>query len=319
MPSDHLHLVRGLRAAADPSRLRLLGLLALGEFAVSELTDILGQSQPRVSRHLRVLTEAGLLERFRELHWVFYRLAAEGEGAALARALLVHLDRRDPVVSLDRERAAEVLARRAAGAGGAAMGTGRPSPSAANSPRWSSGSSAIAASMHSCTSATRRRRCCRCWDRRPVASWASAIRASRCSAPGPRCTVADCALRLQQGDLHAMTAGSRISTPSCSTACSAMVRAPGFARRRRARAASGRASRGDRGLRGAGGAERRRQSARRAAQLACRERPALRAHQAGGHGDIAPAGGRWGVRAGPGGGVNRRYDEAERHGCEHER
>ncbi len=90
--------MRGLRAAADPSRLRLLGLRAIGEFAVSELTDILGQSQPRVSRHLRVLTEGGRLERFRELRWVFYRLAAEGEGAGLARALLVHLDLRDPVV-----------------------------------------------------------------------------------------------------------------------------------------------------------------------------------------------------------------------------
>jgi len=120
MSQDHQQLVNGLRAVADPSRLRLLGLLARGEFAVSELTEILGQSQPRVSRHLRVMSEAGLLERFRELHWVYYRLAAEGDGAELARALLERLDRDDPVVTLDRERAVAVLDRRAAAARGAA-------------------------------------------------------------------------------------------------------------------------------------------------------------------------------------------------------
>ena len=117
MGQDHSQLVRGLRAAADPSRLRLLRLLSLGEFAVTELTGILGQSQPRMSRHLRLMTEAGLLERFRELHWVYYRLAAEGEGAQLARMILDRLDRSDPVIALDRERAAAVLAGRAAAAG----------------------------------------------------------------------------------------------------------------------------------------------------------------------------------------------------------
>ena len=106
-------LLRGLRAAADPSRIRLLALLALGEFAVSELTEILGQSQPRVSRHLRLMSEAGLLERFRELHWVYYRLAADGDGAQLARTLLERLDRDDPELVLDRDRAAAVRARRA--------------------------------------------------------------------------------------------------------------------------------------------------------------------------------------------------------------
>jgi len=106
-------LLRGLRAIADGSRLRLLSLLARGEFAVSELTEVLGQSQPRVSRHLKLMTEAGLLERFRELHWVYYRLAADGDGAELARTLLGLLDRDDPLFALDRERAAELLARRA--------------------------------------------------------------------------------------------------------------------------------------------------------------------------------------------------------------
>ncbi len=59
-------LLGGLRAAAEPSRLRLLALCAHGELTVSELVQIIGQSQPRVSRHLKLLCEAGLLDRFRE-------------------------------------------------------------------------------------------------------------------------------------------------------------------------------------------------------------------------------------------------------------
>lgn len=120
MPLTHEQLLRGLRAVADPSRLRMLSVLARGEFAVTELTEVLGQSQPRVSRHLRLLAEAGLLQRFRELHWVYYRLATEGEGAELAQALLGLLDRDDPRVVLDRERAAALLSRRVDSAGPAA-------------------------------------------------------------------------------------------------------------------------------------------------------------------------------------------------------
>jgi ArsR family transcriptional regulator len=120
MSLAHDQLLRGLRAVADPSRLRLLSVLARGEFAVTELTEVLGQSQPRVSRHLRLLAEAGLLQRFRELHWVYYRVATEGEGAELARALLGLLDGDDPLVVLDRERAAALLLRRTDSAGPAA-------------------------------------------------------------------------------------------------------------------------------------------------------------------------------------------------------
>lgn len=112
MSQDLDQLLRGLRAAADPSRLRLLALLASGEFTVSELTGILGQSQPRVSRHLKVLSDDGLLERFREQHWVYHRLPAGGAGAELARVLLGVLDRDDPSLALDRERAAAVVAAR---------------------------------------------------------------------------------------------------------------------------------------------------------------------------------------------------------------
>jgi DNA-binding transcriptional ArsR family regulator len=115
MVQSHHRLLQGLRASAEPSRLRLLAVLALGEFTVSELTGILGQSQPRISRHLKLLNDGGLLQRFREQHWVFHRMPADGEGAELARAVLELLDRDDPLVAVDRERAVAVLAVRARG------------------------------------------------------------------------------------------------------------------------------------------------------------------------------------------------------------
>jgi len=80
-------LVAMLRAAGDPTRLRLLLLLRQAELTVSELVDIVGQSQPRVSRHLKLLTEAHLIERFKEGSWVFYRAADSGEGAELGAAI----------------------------------------------------------------------------------------------------------------------------------------------------------------------------------------------------------------------------------------
>ena len=104
-------LLAGLRAAAEPTRLRLLALCAEGELTVSEITEILGQSQPRVSRHLKLLCDAGLLDRFREGSWAFYRLA---ERDGLAGSLLGFLPQSDPVLALDRERLAEVKRQRAA-------------------------------------------------------------------------------------------------------------------------------------------------------------------------------------------------------------
>jgi len=117
-------LLGGLRAAADPSRLRLLAVLASGEFTVSELTQILGQSQPRVSRHLKLLTDDGLLERFREQHWVYHRVPAEGEGAEFARVLLGLVDRDDPVLALDRMSASAILAARTASSDPATIARG---------------------------------------------------------------------------------------------------------------------------------------------------------------------------------------------------
>src|SRR5262247_2496727 len=75
-------LVNMLKAAGDNTRLRLLLLLLRAELTVSELTQIIGQSQPRVSRHLKLLCEAGLLARFKEGAWVFYRAADRGEARA---------------------------------------------------------------------------------------------------------------------------------------------------------------------------------------------------------------------------------------------
>ena len=106
-------LLSALRAAGEPTRLRILGLLGHGELTVTELTQILRQSQPRVSRHLRLLTEAGLLERFREGAWVFYRLIEEGDGADLARTIVELIPGDDAEHRRDLERLADVRADRA--------------------------------------------------------------------------------------------------------------------------------------------------------------------------------------------------------------
>lgn len=92
-----------LRAAAEPTRLRLLALCAQGELTVTELTQILGQSQPRVSRHLKLMVEAGLLDRFREGTWAFYRLA-QGEASVLARQLIAMMPEDDGSLALDNDR-----------------------------------------------------------------------------------------------------------------------------------------------------------------------------------------------------------------------
>ncbi len=95
-------LVKWLRAAGEPSRLRLLALCADGALSVSDLAQALKQSEPRVSRHLKILCEAGLLVRLRHGHWVHYRLAEGAEGASFVRGLLGQLDRSDPVLVRDR-------------------------------------------------------------------------------------------------------------------------------------------------------------------------------------------------------------------------
>ncbi len=97
-------LLAGLKSAGEPTRMRLLAILAQGELTVTELTQILGQSQPRVSRHLKLMCGAGLLERFTEGTWVFYRLAEHGEQARLARTLVDLLPDKDETLARDLVR-----------------------------------------------------------------------------------------------------------------------------------------------------------------------------------------------------------------------
>lgn len=106
-------LLDALRAAAEPTRLRLLALCAQGELTVSELVQILGQSQPRVSRHLKLLCDAGLLDRLPEGSWVFYRLAAAAHGNGLAHQLADMLPRDDAQLQRDRDGLDAVRATRA--------------------------------------------------------------------------------------------------------------------------------------------------------------------------------------------------------------
>jgi len=101
-----------LRATGEETRLRILCLLADAELTVSELTEILRQSQPRISRHLKLLAEAQLVERFREGSWAFFRRAEHGPAAAVVERLVGALDPADPIVARDRERLAGVRAAR---------------------------------------------------------------------------------------------------------------------------------------------------------------------------------------------------------------
>ncbi len=103
--ADSRELLIWLRATAEPTRLRLLALCADRELSVSDLAAVLGQSEPRVSRHLRILTEAGLIERVRQGQWVHFRPARDTPAAGFLRGLLGQLDRMDPALVRDRERA----------------------------------------------------------------------------------------------------------------------------------------------------------------------------------------------------------------------
>ena len=99
-----------LRAAAEPTRLRLLSLCATAQLCVSDLVSVLGQSQPRLSRHLRLLTEAGLLERAPEGANIYFRVPDAGPAGALARALLAQLPADDAQLVADALDAARIAA-----------------------------------------------------------------------------------------------------------------------------------------------------------------------------------------------------------------
>jgi ubiquinone/menaquinone biosynthesis C-methylase UbiE/DNA-binding transcriptional ArsR family regulator len=105
-----------LRAIAEDTRLRIVALLAHGELTVSDLTDILGQSQPRISRHLKLLNEAGVVDKHREGTWAFFDLTPQGPIRETVDAILARVDAHDPAIAADLDRRDVVQQRRAAAA-----------------------------------------------------------------------------------------------------------------------------------------------------------------------------------------------------------
>nr|WP_321525015.1 metalloregulator ArsR/SmtB family transcription factor [uncultured Cohaesibacter sp.] len=97
-----------LKASGEPTRLRLLALLAEGDLSVKDLTAILHQSQPRISRHLKLLYESGLVERLPEGAWVYYCLTRDEAKGDLISATLRHLDRDDAMIVRDLERLRQI-------------------------------------------------------------------------------------------------------------------------------------------------------------------------------------------------------------------
>jgi len=101
-------LLAGLRAAGEQTRLRILALCARGEWSVSELTKMLGQSQPRVSRHLKLMVEAGLLERMPEGAQVYFRISDQASGSKLAQALVSLIPESDSGLQRDLSQLQQV-------------------------------------------------------------------------------------------------------------------------------------------------------------------------------------------------------------------
>ncbi len=117
----------GLRAVAEMTRLRILFALSHGEMNVTEITQVLDQSQPRVSRHLKLMTEAGLISRHKEGNWVLFRQREAGRGGALARALVDMLPAHDELLAGDIRRLSDIRLQRQQQAG---------AYFAANAARW---------------------------------------------------------------------------------------------------------------------------------------------------------------------------------------
>ncbi|NUS19032.1 MAG: metalloregulator ArsR/SmtB family transcription factor [Mesorhizobium sp.] len=105
-------MVDTLKAAAESSRLRILVLLSRGDLTVSDLTEILGQSQPRVSRHLKLLLDAGLIGRYQEGSWAFFRLTDADNSRDFVQRLVSGISETDPQVVRDLERLAAVKRKR---------------------------------------------------------------------------------------------------------------------------------------------------------------------------------------------------------------
>ena len=101
-----------LRAIGEETRLRITALLRFGELTVSDLTEILGQSQPRISRHLKLLNEAGVVDRHREGSWVFFELVTRGPIGDVVERVLSEIDPHDPTAAADHDRLELVRSRR---------------------------------------------------------------------------------------------------------------------------------------------------------------------------------------------------------------
>jgi len=112
MQSTTEQLIRHLKALADPIRLRLLALCVRGESTVTELTQVMAQSQPRISQHLKQLCDAGLLERFRDGHFVYYRVPLSHAKAAERRRLFALLPHDEPAFEQDFVRLCKLRADR---------------------------------------------------------------------------------------------------------------------------------------------------------------------------------------------------------------
>lgn len=109
-------MLTALKAVGEDTRLRIVALLAHGELTVSDLVDILGQSQPRISRHLKLLTDAGVVDRHREGTWVFFDLSPRGPIREAVDVVLARIDQLDPVIAADLDRRSIVQRRRATAA-----------------------------------------------------------------------------------------------------------------------------------------------------------------------------------------------------------
>jgi ArsR family transcriptional regulator len=101
-------LVDALKAVAEPSRLRILNLLKRGDLTVTDITSVLGQSQPRVSRHLKLLHEAGLISRYQEGSWAYFRTEDATKTGHLGAALAARLNDGDTILARDLERLLQV-------------------------------------------------------------------------------------------------------------------------------------------------------------------------------------------------------------------
>jgi len=106
-------LLQGLRAVAEPTRLRILGICAHAELTASDIVQILGQSQPRISRHLKLMVDAGLLERNQEGNWAYYQIPRQSYCAELARTIVDIIPDDDPDLSLDLDRLQSIKQQRA--------------------------------------------------------------------------------------------------------------------------------------------------------------------------------------------------------------